>query len=438
MANFFNVLDRAATASIKDSFDVQSYGAKGDGTTSDLEAFKACFSAAIAAGQADSTYYAEVVIQPGYYNVDGAPTQGGATKGNALIALPVMPVTGQKFVLVIRGVREATALWHWQQTSAQRSGAVLVSTTTTGTNDGTFGITSIIGGPTPEQGYGQAAALYSNMLVVADGVSFLMANNPTMSGLDLAGVAEMNIPNVQFMVNAVPGTVTAPTSSWQFGLRCPQNNNNDNSTIGSFSAEGMNYALIADEHLVANTVRCIYCVAAVEAGQGNSDTSHGMIINYLSAESCQVGLGAVLGGSPIKVQVNLLDWESGSGGFAPFAAINDPTDHLLGTVNVTADGTRLIVSGTNGYKVNSAQALRVYDTRRVAGAVAAPTVPATTVDLLNPFFRDAAVTLTGGVVTNVKVDGTSLGLTVGSFIVPTNKKVNLTYSSAPTWVWTLM
>jgi hypothetical protein len=64
-----------------------------------------------------------------------------------------------------------------------------------------------------------------------------------------------------------------------------------------------------------------------------------------------------------------------------------------------------------------------------------PSVPATTVQLTNPFPFDCNVFVTGGTVTVIAIGGTATGLTSGSFRVPAGQTITLTYSSAPTWVW---
>ncbi len=418
-------------------FAVSTYGAKGDNTTDDTAAINAAVTAAYNYGTSTGTYYAEVLFNAGTYLVSSPATQGGTTFGNAQIPLPVLPTTGQKFTLVLRGAVDTAGLWHWQQTTPQ-IGGVTIRSTNVGSNDPTFGEASVIGGPTPAQGYGQAAALFSNMLIVVDGVQVVVPNDPHVCGFDFAGVAEMHVVNAAVKANATPATVTAPTQSWQFGLRACDNNNNDYCVIDQYTAEGQNYGLVSNEHLVANEIACIYCVAAVEHGRG-SDTSHGAVINYLSAESCQVGLGAVLGSYPCKILVRLLDWEGGTGGFAGFAVINDGPNRLLGDVSVTTVGTAThLAAGTGAFAVNGATNVRIYDLTRQAGNAGVTAVPTSAAATLNPYFRDAYVTIIGGTVSAIAVDGQTLGITSGSVVVPTNKTITLTYTVAPSWTWTLL
>lgn len=96
-------------------YNVQAYGAKGDGTTDDTTAIVTAINTAVSEGIANGTNYAEVYFPPAVYLIASAPTTGGSTNGSAQIPLPIIAETAQKFVLVLRGTADATALYHWNQ-----------------------------------------------------------------------------------------------------------------------------------------------------------------------------------------------------------------------------------------------------------------------------------------------------------------------------------
>lgn len=90
------------------------------------------------------------------------------------------------------------------------------------------------------------------------------------------------------------------------------------------------------------------------------------------------------------------------------------------------------------------QTLEAYnDSYKQDGALATPTIPATTVPLKNPFNFPVWVRITGGTVTVVAVDGTTItgmvtaSLANGDWIrLRANSTVTLTYSAVPTsWQW---
>lgn len=69
------------------------------------------------------------------------------------------------------------------------------------------------------------------------------------------------------------------------------------------------------------------------------------------------------------------------------------------------------------------------------GSLSTPAVPASTVTYTNNFGVDAIVFITGGTVTVIAIGGVATGLIAGSFRVPANQTIKLTYSGTPTWTW---
>lgn len=94
--------------------------------TDDTAAIQASIDAAVTYAQ-NNAGMATVFVPPaaGFYCVGGALVTGGATKGNAQITLPVIPVAGKKIVITIRGSASGAAVQHWQQTVPQYSGALV-------------------------------------------------------------------------------------------------------------------------------------------------------------------------------------------------------------------------------------------------------------------------------------------------------------------------
>lgn len=66
-----------------------------------------------------------------------------------------------------------------------------------------------------------------------------------------------------------------------------------------------------------------------------------------------------------------------------------------------------------------------------------PSVPASTTPVTNTSSLPATVVVSGGTVSNVVVNGVSVGTGDGTFTVPPGQAITLTYSVAPTWTWTL-
>jgi hypothetical protein len=64
-----------------------------------------------------------------------------------------------------------------------------------------------------------------------------------------------------------------------------------------------------------------------------------------------------------------------------------------------------------------------------------PAVPATTVAQTNVYGYPVQVTISGGTVTVIAINGLATGLTSGSFIVGPNQTIAITYTVVPTWRW---
>jgi hypothetical protein len=422
-------------------FTPESYGAKGDNVTDDTAAIKSAVNAAVTYAQANNGY-AEVIFGVATYLVSGATTQSATYKGNAQIPLPLIATTAQKIVLVLRGTRDASALYHWQQLATQNAGSVIRSNLV-GTNDGTWGEASVIGGPTPAQGYGSGGAgnVFNNMLIVVDGLSLLIPEDPHVCGFDFRGMAEANITSASVMV-ATGATLislaTYPTQTWQFGLAMPSTNNNANCNLWLYSCEGMYIGLLASEHTVAASVRCIYCADGIYF---TPTTFHGAWIGYACVEACTVALNCQPSATFTKFHIAVLDVEDGGGSWVPAAHVYDPSNRMYGYVGLFSNASPFTPV------VNGAANLQVINLQCPTGAVGTigftlPAVPATTVPFNNAtgtaMWRNAAVTVTGGTVTVIAVDGVATGITSGTVIVPSNKTITLTYSVAPTWKWVLL
>jgi len=427
-------------------YNVQEYGAKGDGTTDDTAAIKTAINTAFAAGVSNGTYYAEIYFPPAVYLIAGAPTTTG--KGNAQIPLPVIeadpsgaPVGQQKFILIFKGTADATALYHWNQGAVQQAGAVLRTTYDAGSTIPTGGEVSVIGGPNPHNGFGGNTNVWDNLLVTVDGLTIEIPENGNICGFDFQGVAEVNVINASVLTRSSSAGASNPPSSptWGWGLYMPQTNNNDMSNIGYYSCEGMVYGLIIQEHAQINSIRLISCYDGLVVWP-SSGFPHRNVIAYASIENCTKAV--VFASSGItKLDIQSLDIEPTSV-LGQSKVIDDPHNAAVGTIYIGANGdTASLVSTTlsGQYGVNGASNLKLINSDQAVGAVTPPSIPSSTTALPNPWWRDAIVTLSGGTVTNITVDGkTQFTATPATVVVPSGKSITLTYSVAPTWQWTLL
>ena len=414
-------------------FDVMAgYGAKGDGSTDDTTAFQNAINAAVTYAQANSGY-AEVLVPPAsvYYAIKGALKTGGSTLGNSQLTLPVIAVTANKVTLIIKGVENASALFHWQQTAAQYSGATLVSNgifanaTAQGNSINNTGEPCVIGGPNQSNHYGDSQLKFSNMLVVLQGISIMVPKSTSglsYSGVDFSGVAEANVFDCSIATNGsyAAGDFLAPNgfqTGFSKGLMMPANGNNDNNVIRNLSiGGGFAEGLFATEHTIIESARLLYCWSAltlVGSYYGSVGSSHAVVADQISIEGCinEVRVrGAGQSGVGPFLDINQLDTESGSPTFIDNGAGLAST---VGTIKLTGLYTVSgITTGVTG--------LHILNGQQAPGYVATPSYTLGTA-FQNPWWRDATVHISGGTVTNVKI-----GTTNGGTVAPTMQAIGLT------------
>ncbi len=404
-------------------FNVRRYGAKGDGVTDDTAAINAAVAAAFTYATANETCYAEVYIPPSAksYILAGATTKTSTYKGNAQIPIPLNAAASRKITLVIRGAFDSSAMPHWNQTTGQRWGSTLKCTLTGQTNDGTWGAPSIIGGPTPQQGYGTSGT-FNNVYLVIDGIGLSYPLNPTVGGLDGRGMAQMAVRNCAMTPDAQTSSISNSSSnSWTFGYLPPANTNNDLNYVSDLSIYGQYTGLGINEHLWADRVACIYCHDGLFVYGNIGQPVHSAAMGAISVEGCTNAV-TVTGSGNFTLDIAALTTETISG-----THLIDSGNALHGQINWTLiSGSLSVTGGAN---------CRIIQTTQTRGLQTPPAVPASTVAAVNPFWRDATVQVVGGTVTEVTVDGQATGLTSGFFPVRSGGSIAITYSSAPTWRW---
>lgn len=418
----------------------------GDDTTAIITTLRS----AVAYAKANN-FYAEVIFQAGTYLLNSNPSAGTSATCNAIIPIDPVADAGQKVILVLRGTRRQTAMYHWLQTAVQTGGTTLKTTYAGGTSPTGGNEPSMIGGPTPHNGYGEAAPLFSNMHLVIDGINLVAPQNPEVAGFDFRGIGEVTVVSASALAattgTGAPARPDSNSGLWSWGLYMPQSNNNDVCDIGEFSCEGFPVGLWAEEHVACHSLRTVNCYDGLLISP-SSGAPHGNWFGYVSSENCFRTV-AFSSGGVAKAIIDCLDaeWDASAGG--PIVFISGGTA-ALGQVNVCANGSSgasLSSAMSSGINANSATGgLRVINTDMATGPWgSAPAVPATNTAQLNTAWRDAIVYITSGgaAVTAIKVDSTATGLTLGTsgtvaVRVPAGHSITLTYAStAPTWVWVL-
>lgn len=410
-------------------FNVKSapYSAVGDGTTDDTAAIQAAIDAAAAYATANNGY-AEVIFPPAVYLLSSA----GRTdrSGNAQLALPIVAGTANKITLALIGVADAASMPYWSATSPQINGVVLKSTWNASDSSGSSNEGSVLGGPTLPNGY-VSGANFSNCNIVIRGIQIqvpLTTRNSDTCGIDLRGMANAHLEDVSFLPAGTPNQMNAryTTPGWTFGIAMPVPGNNDLSVMNNCTVYGATYGIYLGEHLSADRLAAIYCYTGMLNGGFFSSVGqqHYNWIGGASIEACVNGIHTVASG---KIVVNALSVEGSMN------HVVDSTGNATGSIGLGGIISAINVSDPTGIKVTYLD--------RKPGTATAPTISASATAHRNTFWRDAAVQVNNGTATvsAIAVDGATILSSPGMVIVPSGKKITITYSGGtPTWSWTLL
>lgn len=414
--------------------------------TDDTAAIKAAVDAAGVYALAN-TYFAEVVFAAKVYMLASGPTQVGNGSStptfNAQIPVPYPAADGtsRKLVIALTGAGDAGFVEYWMSTTPNLAGTVLVSTLTApSTPDATFGIQSVVGGPSGSAGYGGG---YANTKVSVEGIEVVCGVYTNLYAYDFGYLSAIHVDKSSahtFAPSGVNGgtgpllkdlrSQVAFQNKIGVGLRSPVNGNNADVTVPSFTSEGYPRALAIWDHFTGGRIFTFYNDVAIriDTALGVSGTNHAITIEQLGAEAYNGGILAIgSGGAYVPVYITM-DAETPGAGLA--YDISDSGNILHGLIHWTdpISGRNVVVTGAGN--------VEIIDDTRNRGTMTAPAVPATGV-ASTPVYRHATVQVTGGTVTQIAIDGVNTGLTSGMFRLPSGKTMAITYSSVPTWRWWL-
>lgn len=196
-----------------------------------------------------------------------------------------------------------------------------------------------------------------------------------------------------------PNLTTTPTDDDGFGWRAPDTCNNHKVAVDSYCCQGFYYGMTTGDHLAAQRLLFVYCAGAFYVS-GSGTFEHGNTILNLGIEACNRGFDvANTSGFSIPFFIGAMHTETLGG-----VDINDLGSRMTGLIYWHA------ISRT-APSVNGAGRVRIINERIGHGAITGtvsgiglPAVPASTTPLTNPYWRDVAVAVAGGTVTNIAVE----------------------------------
>lgn len=430
----------------------------------DTAAVQSAINAAYAYAAANGGY-AEVLFDPVYYIIAGAPVIGGATLGNSQITLPVNPESSntKKTTLVLKGLPESGAPCpQFLDTAATPfvPGAVLCSIVAPGTLDVTYGPACVIGGPW--SGYGGGGGTFTNSQVIVDGINIqpvYVINDPglgapshgagpVVGGINLYGIGAAWVRNYSFIPLAIDLAGTSwpqwlyPNSwsgtQWQPGLIMPASGNNDQADIDRYTCFGAWAGVVGSEHCTFDVVRVLQSGPALIA-QNPSSVAHGLAGRYLSVESCVYAVavynsGTYASSGPIGVQILQADFESNG------TSVYDPGSFLRGGMNFQDNDATGYLSNQFAGSPSSIN-FRLVQQIVPPGPVSSPQAPpGSGTAWANYYYRDAWITV-GGSVSALLIDSTAQHIpsgSVSSLMLPSGHSYTPTYSGTISHAVTLL
>lgn len=438
-------------------FTPEAYGALGDGvmdyaagTASGTDDTSAINKAVYAAYQyALTNGYAEVVFQPKCYLLSAAASTPSYANSHTLaqIAIPSNDGGTTKPIIKLKGSGGA---WFNGNVSEGQPGTVLMSTDQTGGTGypgvyaaGSAGSPAAIIGDDRNWAVGGAT---NNIMVVIEDMTIRQLDGSSNSWCDLGSCLTTQYLNVTCDVLTAAGALPSLPPNHTAALVMAQFRNDVPNVADRISVAGAEYGIIVSEDCYVPYGVAEYCIVGLapygSSVGGGTYFAHPAQADYFFSFWCQFGLFAYSAGgafpAPAAINVALLDYETtGSGTWASVFDISDTGNDLYGTVH-----SFRVDTGATGIayalSIDGASNLKVVDNYRATGHIAVQ-VPAASSETVvtdsnsNQVLRDVLLVVSGGTAVTVSIDGTSTGLSSGTFVVPSNKTVGYgAYTAAPT------
>jgi hypothetical protein len=383
--------------------------------TDDTAAINAAVTAAGNYATANS-YFAEVVFGARIYILGTGPTQTGngstTPTFNAQIPLPFPAAanTTQKLVIALTGAGDNGYLQYWNSLIPNVAGTALVSMVTAPKPySATFGMQSVVGGPTGAAGFGGSPA-YANTKVVVKGIGIWCPLYTNLCAWDFGYVSDMR-PEASaahiFAPTGVNGSAVQPylnnisaaglTNSVSVGWRFPVTSNNADISASDVAVEGYELGYLIFDHFDGHKLNAIYCdvIMKFDGTQGASGVSHGIFISSITAEAYNGGFLA--SGGNVQVDIN---WDSECNAAPAYDFSDGGNVHGVFRFRDPANARFPVVSGGGKVKI-------ICDELGPGPWSGAPAAPTQNVAQQNTAWRDATVWVTStAAITAVAIDGT--------------------------------
>jgi hypothetical protein len=271
-------------------FNVEAYGAVGDGTTDDYDAIKAAWDDMSASAEGGLLVFPHAKV----YRVDASVSGRLKDAGDGSWALFPFPVIARdsvhsKLTFGIQGVGDPISPRIFISTTEHAApvltGTVLfVDYDSPFEFDSTHGLPSIFGCADVWKGSHAGFSYFNNIHVTVDGLTIRQPYDPSLMCLNLASASAVNIGKVAFDVDGALDQAPEPTHPSGGTLLLPKTNNNVTAIVDQVYAWGY-YAgpAVYTEHVDIRSAIVVRCKIAAPVPWGSWHFGH---MNMLSAEQC--------------------------------------------------------------------------------------------------------------------------------------------------------
>lgn len=267
-------------------FNVETYGAVGDGTTDDWDGLKAAWDAMVAAGglwtfPSNKVYRFDASVE-GRLSV-GADGQYG------FFHLPDVDESVGKKIYGYYGPGQASLVRNWAgetdgdstQPPPNAGAPVLFADYTDPFSwDDTHGLPCIIAGKDADK----ASGGFSNLHFVGQGLVFRQPPNPSLCNLNLEMISTYDLPDLGFDVTGVLDNAPEPTHPTGAAFLVSKPGNAVMCSVGKVSIWGYYAGLPISEHQVVENASIVRCKIGIFSRRGTA--SHFAHSLSISAEQC--------------------------------------------------------------------------------------------------------------------------------------------------------
>lgn len=269
-------------------FDVEAYGAVGDGTTDDYPAIREAWDAMLASPTGGLLFFPRAVT----YRVAATLDRLGPTAGAyALFPMPLVSSEGpSKKTYGVQGVGAPYAV-RAASSFGIEGDAQQVATATILSVDyadpfawhATYGLPCVFGFPDADSTGHAEDNIVSNVHFYVDGLIVRQPGDPSLCGMNLELASTAHVRSIRFDVVPVLDNVPEPTHPTGAALLGPKSNNNVAIPIESFVAEGHYAGLPYTEHCDVGRAIVLRCKIAVH---NRRQCSHFGYMGMLKLEQC--------------------------------------------------------------------------------------------------------------------------------------------------------